>query len=315
MKLFELTFLAMLSAFCSRAQTTQSPISTVAWDRLTNQVHMSAYVNNDVFARGSTIQVRLRISDTSTNALVVLRREFGDINLPRLTIDLISDSGRTYNLTPVGRSVTLGVKSMGIASGTTNEWRVPVDITTNIPSGNYKLRLTQPVYFMFGDYNQLFELEAIAQTNQPASSTPAWDSLTNWDHLRNQVHMSALVSSNVVAAGSTVEVVVRISNASPNELGLFCRDVGVDLPSLRVDLIGESGQIYNLASGDPTKPLDVDSLSVFGKTTNEWKVPVDIKTNIASGSYTLRMTQLVFFMGGDYKEGFEVGGDLKLEIK
>jgi len=31
---------------------------------------------------------------------------------------------------------------------------------TNIEPGSYKLRLTQPVYFMLGDYNQNFELKA-----------------------------------------------------------------------------------------------------------------------------------------------------------
>ena len=273
---------------------------------------MTAYITNAEVAAGINVQVLVRISNTSTNELGIVTREFGDATLPRLTIDLVSDSGQIFNLLnpDKGRRV-LPWLPIPVYDGTTNEWKVPVDITTNIGSGNYKLRLTQPVYFMDGDYNQRFELEAIAQTNQPAFPMSAWELLTN------QVRMSVVVTNNVVATGSNVNVLVRISNTSTNELGVLKRDFGdVDLPSVRIDLISESGEIYKLATGDLTKPFSAAALLVFAKTTNEWEVPVDIRTNIGSGNYTLRVTQDTLFMDGDLDRGFELEANLvKLQIK
>ena len=301
----------MMSVASCLAQTNHPANSTPEWEHLTNHIHMLAYFSNEVFAPGSNIQVRVRIINTSANAVAVYRRDSGDVNLPRLRIELMGDSGQIYELATVEMTKAFGVMPIPVFAGATNEWKVPVEIKTNIASGNYKLRLTQLVYFMDGDYNQRFELSAIAQTNQPATSTPAWDHLTYWDDLTSQVHLSAFMSNNVVATGSNVEVLVRTSNASTNKLGVLSKDLGgVNHPDPMIDLISDAGQVYKLASTGPVKA----ALWVSGKTTNEWKVPVDITTNIGSGRYTLKVTESVFFMGLN-EPGFELGADTKLVIK
>lgn len=150
----------MMSAVCCPAQTNQPATPTPVWEYSTNQVHMTAYLSNAAVAVGSNIDVFVRISNRSTNELGVLRPEFGDQNLPRLTIDLISGSGLVCNLNPDKGRRMLPQLPIPIFDKATNEWKVPVDIMTNIEPGSYKLRLTQPVYFMLGDYNQNFELKA-----------------------------------------------------------------------------------------------------------------------------------------------------------
>jgi hypothetical protein len=258
MKKLELMLPTMISAVSCLAQTNQPAIPAPAWEHSTNQVHMTAYITNAVVAPGLDVQVLVRISNASTNELGVLRRDSGDGELPRLRIELISESGQIYTLATGEATRPIGVMPTPQFAGTTNEWKVPVDITTNIASGNYKLRLTQLVFFMGGDCQRGFELQAIAQTNQPAFPLSAWEILTN------QVHMSALVSNNVVATGSKADVLVRISNTSTNELGVLQRDFGdLNLPSVRIDLISGSGQIYKLATGDPTQPFSGGIFEVF----------------------------------------------------
>lgn len=159
MKRLEVMLLTMASVASCLAQTNQPALAQQAWDHLTNQVHMTAYVSNNVVVAGSNIDVFVRFSNTSTNQLGVFRREFGDINLPSMTIDLISSSGQVCNLNPGGKRM-LPQLPIAVFSGTTNELKLPVDIKTNIGSGNYNLRLTQTVLFVDGDYEQHFKLEA-----------------------------------------------------------------------------------------------------------------------------------------------------------
>ncbi len=164
MKRLELMLLTLTYAVSCLAQTNQPANSTTTWNHLTNQVHLSAYVSNNLVVAGSNIDVYVRISNASTNGLGVPRREFGgDPYLPTLRIELISKSGQINVLATGEPAKVFGHGPVTLWGGTTNDWKVPVDITTNIASGNYKLRLTQIVCFMDRPTNQWFDLEADLQ--------------------------------------------------------------------------------------------------------------------------------------------------------
>jgi len=125
------------------------------------------------------------------------------------------------------------------------------------------------------------------------------------DEAFQMVHFSVMLSNNIISAGSTNILKCLLINNSTNKILYFS-------PALTVQLTNDSMNNYVLV--EPPKPIfenhflkqgvpAISLVPVEAGQTQEWSVPMVIKSDILLGTYQLIANQFV---------GKSVNGDAKL---
>ena len=151
----------MWGAFCY-GQTNKLLTQSTDWGPSVNRVQLSLSMSNSVLTSNSTVYVRLEMKNVSRRVVGMAGRIIGDLAapsvVPECTVKLIAASGERYTVTPERPLVYVDAPPVSIQNGTTNGWKVPLDIKGAIVPGDYTLRATQSCVFMDGTNHGHFEL-------------------------------------------------------------------------------------------------------------------------------------------------------------
>lgn len=156
MKLFNTIFFAVLQllAYSGYSGDLQGRLDKmIDWGNSVEGVQLSVNVTNNMLQIGSRTAFVFYLTNSSTSIITIAQAQ--NSTSPEVAVELISESGKSYLLTPMPEEMPAALPPVSINVRELREWQLPLSIVEGVKAGDYIIKASVKYRTEVGRYLQL----------------------------------------------------------------------------------------------------------------------------------------------------------------